>query len=134
MKNLHFCMKEKENLLKIKSAAIGLKLDTYRTGFVPYLYSGDVINLTERIEGKKDEILVIARIEYIFALEFIELPDPVKKQVKVSYNRKFHDHHWFFLIGLIVMELKNKSLIPFSPHEQPTKINRIINEQKNIIS
>ena len=99
-------MKEKENLLLIKNSHVGTKLDTYRTGWVPTLYSGDIINLTERIPGEKDKILVIARVEYVFPEEFQELSEVNKIQVQISYNRKFNDKHWFFLIGLIIIQLK----------------------------
>ena len=105
MKNLHFCVKEKKNLELIKNSPVGTQLDTYRTGFVPSIYSGDIINLTERIEGEKDKIRVIARVEYIFPYEYIELSDVTQKQVRIAYSRQFKDHHWFFNIGLIILEI-----------------------------
>ena len=105
MKNLHFCVREKDNLLLIKNSLVGTKLDTYRTGFVPTLYSGDIINLTERITGEKDKILVTARVEYVFPFEFSELSKDIKHQVEVAYSRWFNDKHWFFLIGLVIMEI-----------------------------
>ena len=104
MKNLHFCEREKDNLLLIKNSPVGTKLDTYRTGWVPTLYTGDIINLTERIPNEKDKILVTARVEYVFPFEFSELSKEIKHQMEVSYGRWFNDHHWFFNIGLIIIE------------------------------
>jgi len=103
MKNLHFCTLDKIN--EIKNAIPGTKIKTHRTGFVPMIYSGDIINLNQRI-GKEDIFLKTARIEYIFPVEYQEISDKDLKEINESYdkNRRWHIKHWFFLIGLIIIE------------------------------
>ena len=99
---MHFCTKEL--LTQIYEGQPGNIIETYRTGFVPSLYSGDIINLTEFIPDKKDKFICTGRVEYVLPLEYQELKDLSfhnKALLEIKrYNRKFHPKHWFFCIGI----------------------------------
>lgn len=104
MKNLHFCTPE---LLKIiKNPKIKL-FYTYRTGFVPNLYPGDIINLNERSDAGEDSYItkgVIKSVQPIRLLnihESFKFTTPVSEEELKRYKRKFHKMHWFFSIAIM---------------------------------
>ena len=112
MKNLHFCTKDL--LIEIHEAQHGNIVDTFRTGFVPSLYSGDIININERDKNKKDTKICTGRVEYVLPLEFGELQkfehwSKALPELKESYKgRKFDRQHWFFVIGIkLIKEVEN---------------------------
>ena len=99
-KNLHFCTLDKLTEIKDKIQAKDTRpFDTYRTGFVPSIYSGDIININERIPGEKDILLAKGRVSYILPEEYQELDEKAYNEIQ-RYNRQFHKRHWFFLIGI----------------------------------
>jgi hypothetical protein len=102
VKNYHFCTEE---LLKqIYTGELGSIIETYRTGFVPTIYSGDKINLTEKMLVKPDKFIRKGRVEWVLPLQYIEIKkSPIHRKALVElkrYKRKFHDKHWFFIIGI----------------------------------
>ena len=104
VKNLHFCTPE---LLKlIKNPRIKM-FYTYRTGFVPNLYTGDLVNLNERDEEGNDTFLkegVIKSVEPIRLLNIHEgfsFETPIAEEELKRYKRKFHKMHWFFSICIL---------------------------------
>ena len=115
VKNLHFCT---EGLLtQIYEGQPGNTIETYRTGFIPNLYPGDVINLNKRIQ-KKDIFICKGKIKYVFPLQYKEFAEYNKQygyrhkkgldEIK-QYKRKFHPDHWFFNIGIeLYPEVMNK--------------------------
>ena len=104
MKNLHFCTPE---LLKVIKNTKIKEFYTYRTGFVPNLYPGDIINLNERADNGEDTFItegVIKSVEPIRLLNIHEsytFNTPVGEEELKRYKRKFHKMHWFFSICII---------------------------------
>ena len=104
MKNLHFCTPE---LLKVIKNTKIKQFYTYRTGFVPNLYPGDIINLNERDDEGNDSYItrgVIKSVEPIRLLnvhESIGFDTPVGEEELKRYKRKFHKMHWFFSICIM---------------------------------
>lgn len=104
VKNLHFCTPE---LLKIiKNTKIKM-FYTYRTGFVPSVYPGDIVHLNERSDLGEDTFItrgVIKSVEPIRLLnihESIGFTTPVSEQELKRYKREFHKMHWFFSICIM---------------------------------
>jgi len=85
-KNLHFCTLE---LIKQLKDPIVEQIETYRTGFVPHFYPGEIINLNERMNGSD---------KYIYSHE------KGIEELKKSYKKKFNPHHWIFCIGIKKLE------------------------------
>ena len=101
MKNLHFCTPE---LLKIIKDPKKKVFYTYRTGFVPSIYPGDIININERDSEGKDIFIMKALVESVNVLRLVQLHDSMKsiygcptEELK-RYGKKFHRDHWFFSI------------------------------------
>jgi len=104
-KNLHFCTLE---LIKQLKDPIVEQIETYRTGFVPHFYPGEIINLNERMNGS-DKYICKGKILYVMPLEYRELfeLDSHEKgieELKKSYKKKFNPHHWIFCIGIKKLE------------------------------
>ena len=102
MKSLHFCTKEL--LEKLHAGEYKSVIETYRTGLVPSMYSGEIINLNEKMPVKPDKFVRKGKIEWVMPLQYKELKSMEchKKafQEIFRYKRKFHDDHWFFSIGV----------------------------------
>ena len=101
MKNLHFCT---EGLLtQIYEGQPGNTIETYRTGWIPGIYSGDIINLTEKNPNGKDKFICKGKVVYVLPLQFKEfekfptIHGKGLEEIK-RYKRNFHLDHWFFNI------------------------------------
>ena len=107
VKNLHFCTEEL--LSQLYEGFPGDIIKTYRTGWVPGFYVGDVVNLNDRDSNNKDSFIRKGKIKWILPLQYKEFTEYHKqrgyrykkglKEIK-RYNRKFHPEHWFFQIGI----------------------------------
>jgi hypothetical protein len=104
VKNLHFCTPE---LLKVIKNSKLKMFYTYRTGFVPNLYPGDLVNLNERDEKGMDTYIkkgVIKSVEPIRLLNIHKsygFQTPISEEEIKRYKRKFHKMHWFFSICIL---------------------------------
>jgi hypothetical protein len=108
VKSLHFCTREK--LIELHESQPGNIIDTYRTGFVPHIYSGDVIELNERDEDDNDTLVRYGEVKYVVPHTWKDLnhysflSDGVK-EIKESYDgRDFHPLHYFFNIGIKILK------------------------------
>ena len=107
MKNLHFC---KYILLVVNEAQDGNVFSTYRTGFVPGVYTDEIVNLNERIGKKENKFLCKGKIQYVLPLQYKEFEkysfhSEGLKELKESYKgRKFHPDQWFFEISIKVIK------------------------------
>lgn len=99
---MHFCTKEL--LIQIYTGESGSTIETYRTGFVPSIYSGDIINLTEKMLVKPDKFIRQGKVEWVLPLQYEKIRDmAIHKKGLLElkrYKRKFHPDHWFFNIGI----------------------------------
>ena len=98
-KNLHFCTWDL--LKKIKNGFGAEVIETYRTGFVPMLYAGDVINLNKRL-GKTETFIRHGTIISVEPILYKNIPPAGKKEIELSSIRKFKDQQWFFEIKIVL--------------------------------
>jgi uncharacterized protein YqfB (UPF0267 family) len=102
VKNLHFCTKRL--LIQLYEGQPGNVIETYRTGFVPNFYSGNIINLNERT-NQGDRFICQGEIEWVFPLQYKELNEFSHHnkgidELKECYKKKFNPQHWLFTIGI----------------------------------
>lgn len=103
MKNLHFCTPEL--LSQINDPEYDL-ITTYRTGWVPMLYPGDVINLNQRDNTGKDTYLKMGKIAGVKPVKRKSIPDVLTFREELQrYNKKFHSDHYFFQITIYKLPL-----------------------------
>ena len=98
MKSLHFCTPNK--LTEIQN---NVKFETYRTGFIPGMYPGDLIKINKRTTKKAphdDKQICLAHVFEIVPTMFRDLPMESREEIE-RYNRRFNQYHWFFKITLI---------------------------------
>ncbi len=104
-KNLHFCTPE---LLKIIKSDEKKVFYTFRTGFVPGVYEGDIVNLNKFVKDGNDEFIRKGLVQSVSPLRLMQVKDMYKSErLKTCideelkrYNRKFHNDHWFFMITI----------------------------------
>jgi uncharacterized protein YqfB (UPF0267 family) len=73
---------------------------TYRTGFVPSFFEGDLIQVYEHDFPEKTKTY---RVIKITPVQFKALPEEVSVQEELKiYHRKFDDQQWFFKIELTI--------------------------------
>ena len=102
MKNMHFCTPGK--IREIKYAENGEIVVTHRTGFVPMLYPGDIINLNDRL-GKIDTFSCQGEIMKVFPIIYDNIIHSDKLEIAQAYRtKKFSKHHWFFKISIKIMK------------------------------
>ena len=102
LKNLHFCTESL--LIQLYEGQPGNIIETYRTGFIPNLYSGDIINLNERT-SQDDKFICQGEILWVLPLEYKELSEFLFhnkgiEELKECYKKEFHPRHWVFTIGI----------------------------------
>ena len=106
MKSLHFCMKTPIKTKILQSTHIGDFIETYRTGWIPTIYPGDIIKLNYRDENKKDtwirtgQILDVIPVKYSYIKNLEDAQEDI-----LAYNRKFHLYHWFFKIQINIINV-----------------------------
>lgn len=102
MKNLHFCTPELLRIIKDKKIKV---FHTYRTGFVPNLYPGDIINLNERDDEGNDTYIKEGVVKSVAAVRVLNIHEGhIKEAYKEEidrYRRKFHKMHYFFAIQIL---------------------------------
>lgn len=110
VKNLHFCTPE---LLKVIKEPEKSVFYTFRTGWTPSCYAGDIVNLTEFVKDGKDKFLCKGLIKSVEAIRLMQVKEMWKSErLKICieeelkrYNRKFHEDHWFFQITIKKVEV-----------------------------
>jgi len=106
VKNLHFCTQDR--LHQIKENKESNFVSTYRTGFVPSIYPGNIINLNERDGDGTDIFLFKGKVLSVEPIKYKSIPANVRNFELKRYNRKFHKEHWFFYIFIqIIKEVKD---------------------------
>jgi len=95
MKSLHFCTPKLLQYIKTHS-----KFTTIRTGFVPNIYAGDIINIIDKTQNNK--IICCAKVLFVRPASFIQLDefDLLVAEEIGRYKRNFHPEHYFFIIRL----------------------------------
>ena len=94
---MHHCIPEM--LEKIRLANPGDILFDYRTGFVPQIYPGNRIKLTEFGTDK-----ILAYVEVLDVTPVHVVPD----FIKARYNRPFNAQHWFFCFKLKIESVEHE--------------------------
>ena len=94
MKNMHFCTNK--NLKKFKLGKKGEYIITIRTGWIPQIFTGDIIKLNKRL-GKQDIFSRMGKIISVTPIKFKNLNTSYKEEIQ-KYKRKFHPEQYFFRI------------------------------------
>ena len=98
-KNLHFCTKEQIRRIKYNKNNKYVYIRTYRTGYVPSIYSNDIINLNERDTNKHDKLLKQGLVIAVVPIQYKDIRSLGKHEILESYKgRQFKPEHWFFEI------------------------------------
>ena len=104
MKSLHFCTPWKLDFIKMLPDK-GL-FHTIRTGWIPSLYQGDIIQINERIIKGHDIPICKAKITHVEPCMYKDLwsqfpneKEEMEEEIR-RYGRKFHKNHYFFRIIL----------------------------------
>lgn len=127
MKNLHFCTKELIRRIKYSGNKKSVIIKTYRTGFIPELFAGDLINLNERKDGK-DELMKQGKIIAVIPIQYRDIGLRGKKEIYDSYNgRRFHPDHWFFEIII-----RKWSINHFKIYEDTGYLDKFIESTKEV--
>ena len=93
MKTMHFCTPE-----KIKEIKDHDRFDTIRTGWIPQVYPGDVIAISEVRPLLPDRFLFKAKVISVEPWHHHELDHGKYKEEINRYKRKFHPEQYFFKI------------------------------------
>ena len=98
-KNLHFCTLDKLYEIVYPKMDKYVRIKTFRTGFVPSLYTNDQVRMNYRNKQKEDKYLRMGVIEAVVPLQYNEIPKSWRGEIRSSYGkRKFEAEHWFFCI------------------------------------
>ena len=100
---MHFCT---PRLLRHIKDPITNTFKTFRTGWIPNIYPGDIININERNDKKEDTFICQALVTSVSAIRYCAILDMHKSlnmfpgEEIARYNKKFHKDHWFLIITL----------------------------------
>ena len=103
-KNLHFCRLPELFKIKNSSPVRYHFIKTYRTGFVPSIYTGELIRLTYRNKIKKDDFLTAGLVIAIYPIQYRDIGKSGRCEIK-QYNRDFNLEHWFFKIVIRIWNI-----------------------------
>ena len=107
MKNIHFCT---EKLLNQIYSEEQKSIITYRTGWIPQIFTGDIINLNKNNPRGKDFFIRKGEIISIIPLKFRQIPDNTCNEEILRYRRKFHTEQFFFKITIKLLKIEKKQL------------------------
>ena len=97
MKSLHFCTQKK--LQEIHQNEI---FDSIRTGWIPQLFTGDMIRIDHRKTLKApyiDTEICHATVLSVEPIQFKKICNDLRHAEEIErYNKKFHPEQYFFLI------------------------------------
>ena len=97
MKSLHFCTERLlESIYKNKRFII-----TLRTGWVPTIYPGDVINIKDK--NLDNKIICTGTVKGVHPLRYRYVNKIKHSEELLKYKRKFNLEHWFFEIRIELM-------------------------------
>jgi hypothetical protein len=90
MKSLHFCTP-----LLLQKIRTSETWNSYRTGFMPEIYEGDVIKINER--NGVDSLLCHARVTEVLPIRYGDIfRFPIIEEEIARYNKQFPKCRWFF--------------------------------------
>ncbi len=102
MKNMHFCTSEL--LTQIYESQEGNIITTYRTGFVPSIFPGNIVNLNDRNDEGKDSFVRKGKVLHVIPTKFKHLPTKKATKEEIErYKRKFNEEQWFFEIKIKII-------------------------------